>query len=250
MADFGAGELDAFRAEVKAWLEANYPAELRDPKVKSDPEAMWGGRAFAGSNDPQIVWMRKMAQQGWTAFVPWPQSLRAEVELDSGDLSAAAERFEHAFALGCQLGDPCWEGIAGRGLGRIAILRGEPARAISILTDCIARCARLPDAYLWGKGYALETLCGLAVAQALPQASVWVDELEKLAARSGMRELTLRAQLHRAALGDGASSAAATLLAGKIDNPLLERVVAAATQALAARRATAAGGAAATPSSG
>ena len=72
MADFGAGELDAFRAEVKAWLEANYPAELRDPKVKSDPEAMWGGRAFAGSNDPQIVWMRKMAQQGWTAPT-WPK---------------------------------------------------------------------------------------------------------------------------------------------------------------------------------
>ena len=72
MADFGAGELDAFRAEVKAWLEANYPAELRDPKVKSDPEAMWGGRAFAGSNDPQIVWMRKMAQKGWTAPT-WPK---------------------------------------------------------------------------------------------------------------------------------------------------------------------------------
>ena len=72
MADFGAGELDAFRAEVKAWLEANYPAELRDPKVKSDPEALWGGRAFAGSNDPQIVWMRKMAQQGWTAPT-WPK---------------------------------------------------------------------------------------------------------------------------------------------------------------------------------
>ena len=72
MADFGAGELDAFRAEVKAWLEANYPAELRDTKVKSDPEAMWGGRAFAGSSDPQIVWMRKMAQQGWTAPT-WPK---------------------------------------------------------------------------------------------------------------------------------------------------------------------------------
>ncbi|KRB48743.1 MAG: acyl-CoA dehydrogenase family protein [Pseudomonadota bacterium] len=71
MADFGAGELDAFRAEVKAWLEANYPAELRDPKVASDPEAVWGGRAFAGSSDPQAVWMRAMAQKGWTAPT-WP----------------------------------------------------------------------------------------------------------------------------------------------------------------------------------
>ncbi|HEY9234456.1 MULTISPECIES: acyl-CoA dehydrogenase family protein [Phenylobacterium] len=71
MADFGGGELDAFRNEVKAWLEANYPAELRDPNAKSDPEAMWGGRAFAGSSDPQIVWMKRMAEKGWTAPT-WP----------------------------------------------------------------------------------------------------------------------------------------------------------------------------------
>lgn len=73
MADFGGGDLDAFRGEVKAWLEANYPAELRDPKAKSDPEAVWGGRAFAGSSDPQIVWLGKMAEKGWTAPT-WPKA--------------------------------------------------------------------------------------------------------------------------------------------------------------------------------
>lgn len=73
MADFGGGDLDTFRGEVRSWLEANYPAELRDPKVKSDPEAMWGGRAFAGSADPQITWMRKMAEQGFTAPT-WPKA--------------------------------------------------------------------------------------------------------------------------------------------------------------------------------
>ncbi|WP_312163760.1 acyl-CoA dehydrogenase family protein [Phenylobacterium sp.] len=73
MADFGGGDLDAFRGEVKAWLEANYPAELRDPKAKTDPEAVWGGRAFAGSSDPQIVWMQRMAAQGWTAPT-WPKA--------------------------------------------------------------------------------------------------------------------------------------------------------------------------------
>jgi alkylation response protein AidB-like acyl-CoA dehydrogenase len=71
MADFGGGDMDAFRADVRGWLEANYPAELRDPKVQTDPEAMWGGRAFAGSSDPQIVWMRRMAEKGWTAPT-WP----------------------------------------------------------------------------------------------------------------------------------------------------------------------------------
>jgi len=166
-----------------------------------------------------------LAKQGWTAFLPWPQSLRAEVDLMSGDTGAAAERFEHAFALGCQLGDPCWEGIAGRGLGRVAIARGESQRAVEILVDAIARCVRLPDAYLWGKGYALDVLCGLSVARALRPASMWIDEMQSLAARSGMRELTVRSHLHRAALGDSASRAAARLLACEIDNPALLALV-------------------------
>ena len=162
-----------------------------------------------------------LAQHGWTAFLPWPQSLRAEADLMRGDVNAAASRFEHAFALGCQIGDPCWEGIAGRGLGCVAIARGEPQRAVEIFVDAIARSARLPDAYLWGKGHALDALCGVAVAHAMPQASAWINDLQSLAARSGMRELTARACLHRAALGDSASGAAARLLASQIDNPAL-----------------------------
>ena len=69
MADFG-GELDAFRLEVRDWLKANYPAELASP-VTGREEAMWGGRAFAGSDDPQIVWMKRVAARGWTAPA-WP----------------------------------------------------------------------------------------------------------------------------------------------------------------------------------
>jgi alkylation response protein AidB-like acyl-CoA dehydrogenase len=72
MADFGGAELEAFRSEVRSWLEANYPPELRDPDARTDPEAVWGGRAFDGSDDPQIVWMRRMAERGWTAPT-WPK---------------------------------------------------------------------------------------------------------------------------------------------------------------------------------
>jgi len=85
MADFGAAELDTFRAEVRAWLEANYPAELRDPGVKTDPEAVWGGRAFQGSEDPQAVWMRRVADKGWTAPT-WPTAF------GGGGLSAPQAR--------------------------------------------------------------------------------------------------------------------------------------------------------------
>ena len=85
MADFGSGDLDAFRSEVRTWLEAEYPAELRDAGAKVDPEAMWGGRAFEGSSDPQIVWMRKMAEKGWTAPT-WPR------EYGGGGLTPAQAR--------------------------------------------------------------------------------------------------------------------------------------------------------------
>ena len=66
MADFGAADLDAFRTEVREQLKSLYPDELRAEGTNSDPEAVWGGRAFAGSEDPQILWMNRMAAKGWT----------------------------------------------------------------------------------------------------------------------------------------------------------------------------------------
>jgi alkylation response protein AidB-like acyl-CoA dehydrogenase len=85
MADFGAAELDTFRGEVRAWLEAEYPAELRKPDAKTDPEAVWGGRAFEGSDDPQSVWMRRVAEKGWTTPT-WPK------EYGGGGLTAQQAR--------------------------------------------------------------------------------------------------------------------------------------------------------------
>jgi alkylation response protein AidB-like acyl-CoA dehydrogenase len=85
MADFGATDLDAFRAEVRAWLVAEYPAELRDPNAKTDPEAIWGGQAFVGSDDPQSVWMRRAAARGLTAPT-WPK------EYGGGGLTPAQAR--------------------------------------------------------------------------------------------------------------------------------------------------------------
>jgi DNA-binding SARP family transcriptional activator len=162
------------------------------------------------------------AQRVWTAFLPWPQSLRAEAELLRGRVEPAAELFEQAFALGCQLGDPCWEGISGRGLGRVAMARGQPARAAEILLDAIQRCTRLPDGYLWGKAYALDALCGVAVQARMPQARTWGNELMALAAGSGMREMVVRAYLHQAEGGHTPAAAAARALASEIDNPKLQ----------------------------
>jgi hypothetical protein len=53
------------------------------------------------------------------------------------------------------------------------------------------------------------------------QARRLVDTLAALAARSDMRELVVRAQLHRGRLGDPTALASARMLAAGIDNPAL-----------------------------
>ncbi|WP_137860979.1 MULTISPECIES: acyl-CoA dehydrogenase family protein [unclassified Sphingomonas] len=65
-------DLDQFRAETRAWLEANCPAEMRTPP-KSDKETTWGGRNPEYAHPDQKLWLDRMAARGWT--VPdWPQA--------------------------------------------------------------------------------------------------------------------------------------------------------------------------------
>src|SRR3954449_8422398 len=62
---------DHFRSETRAWLEANCPAEMRQP-VRDESDICWGGRNPAFKNDAQRRWMEIMAERGWT--VPdWPK---------------------------------------------------------------------------------------------------------------------------------------------------------------------------------
>jgi hypothetical protein len=65
----------------------------------------------------------------------------------------------------------------------------------------------------------------------MPEASIWVDELQGIAARSGMREFTARAHMHRAALGETSSAEAARLLSNEIDNPVLNTWIDVSTHA-------------------
>jgi len=160
-------------------------------------------------------------RENWLAFTPWPDALRADVDLARGDLDAAAERYEHAFALGCHPADPCWEGIAARGIGLVAASRGQPQKALEWLREARRRAARLPDAYLWVKAYTLDALCSIGVAHEVPAAPTWVEELAELAGRTGMRELVARAYAHRARLGAASALTTAWLLAARIDNPAL-----------------------------
>lgn len=64
-------DLEAFRTEIRGWIEANCPPEMRTP-ARSDDDVCWGGRNFAFQSDAQKQWMERCAKAGLT--VPdWPK---------------------------------------------------------------------------------------------------------------------------------------------------------------------------------
>jgi alkylation response protein AidB-like acyl-CoA dehydrogenase len=65
MADFGGTDLDAFRAEAKGWIEANFPAEL-----KGKPNPMMREEAVEPSAAQQ-AWKKAMGEKGW-GVPTWP----------------------------------------------------------------------------------------------------------------------------------------------------------------------------------
>jgi len=89
-------DLDMFRTETRAWLEANCPPEMREP-MRSEKDACWGGRKFVFQSPAQKQWLDVMAARGWT--VPdWPSAY------GGGGLSAAETKVlkEEMVAIGAR----------------------------------------------------------------------------------------------------------------------------------------------------
>ncbi|THD55542.1 acyl-CoA dehydrogenase family protein [Phenylobacterium sp.] len=78
MADFGGSDLDAFRAEAREWLEANFPKSLANAPMAMIP----GGEALSADGK---LWKQRMADKGWGAPT-WP------TEYGGGGLSGAQAR--------------------------------------------------------------------------------------------------------------------------------------------------------------
>jgi len=64
-------DLEQFRMETRKWLEANCPAEMREP-VRDEDDVYWGGRNATFKNDAQKAWFEACVDKGYT--VPaWPK---------------------------------------------------------------------------------------------------------------------------------------------------------------------------------
>jgi len=64
-------DLEQFRSETRAWLEANCPAEMREP-ARDEDDVYWGGRRATFKNDAQKAWFEACLAKGYT--VPaWPK---------------------------------------------------------------------------------------------------------------------------------------------------------------------------------
>ena len=159
--------------------------------------------------------------EGWVSLRPWAEIMLAEVELMSGRTEAARERLDTAYELACRLGDPCWEGMGARANGLLHQASGDLELARDWFAEARRRASRVSDRYVWVYAHSLDAAAGVAIELDDPEARDLVSELTEVAARSGMRELVVRARIHAGRLGDPGALEAAAMLAAEIDNPAL-----------------------------
>ena len=109
-------------------------------------------------------------------------------------------------------------------LGGIALARGDVDQARDTLLDARACGGRATDGWRFAHAEVLDALAALG-PHFPARAAGWISELELVAAASGMRELLVRAHLHRARTGVSGALDAAVALAEGIENPALTRLL-------------------------
>ena len=134
-------------------------------------------------------------EQRWIAFQPWPVALLSESKVrqknDPGPLRA---RLEEAFAMSCQLGDPCWEAAVARAMALTYGAADELPSALHWLTEARRRCGRDTDAYTALQVEIMASQVELYVRQGrLELADAVAREWVSLAARTHMNAHVARA---------------------------------------------------------
>jgi len=166
-------------------------------------------------------------QDRWNAFVPWPQALRAHCLAAAGLWDEARDDAEQAFAMACQLGDPCWEGLAGRALALAALHEGDPGRAGEWISEARRRCDRVPDRWVWLSGFVALGHLEIAARHQPDLVMPLARRLYQQALRADLPEFTAWALIYQAEAGDPAGLALAQALAAQVMNPALRERAAA-----------------------
>jgi DNA-binding SARP family transcriptional activator len=136
---------------------------------------------------------------GAVALVPWATVWAAEASFELGDEATAETMYAEAYTLGCEIGDPCWEALALRGLALVARRNQRTDQARDLLTEAVASCRRLADVYKWAEVVVLTELLELdpaaqdvELARALGLATIgpMPDLFERLQNRSRLQTRT------------------------------------------------------------
>jgi DNA-binding SARP family transcriptional activator/tetratricopeptide (TPR) repeat protein len=160
-------------------------------------------------------------QERWNAFLPWPQAIRAHCLVADGLAGQAGDDAEQAFALACQLADPCWEGMAGRALALLALRAGDLETAEQWISDAERRCRRVSDRYVWVCAFVALGHLEIAARQQ-PQAVLPLARgLYQEAVRTDLPEFIAWALVYQAEAGDAAQVPLAKEVASGVVNPEL-----------------------------
>ncbi|GAA1369331.1 AfsR/SARP family transcriptional regulator [Catellatospora chokoriensis] len=149
----------------------------------------------------------------WTAFTPFPQALRAEAAVAVGDAATAHELLDYAWVQTVESGDQCWVAVVAHAQATLALYEGRDA-----LTWCRTGLAAAPW-YLWPRARLIDLTARLTLGSR--EGAELLDELERVAGAGTMRELTVRALIHRSRVEGGQHLARARAMASDIANPVL-----------------------------
>jgi DNA-binding SARP family transcriptional activator/ActR/RegA family two-component response regulator len=130
--------------------------------------------------------LERVDQANWLAFRPFPVAMLCEARLRLGDDPRQIRAdLDAAFALGCQLRDPCWEGATARAIALTYAREGDDDHAAEWLANARRRSTRETDTYLALLVQILADQAALSRRTGHPSQAEWTTrELLALAART------------------------------------------------------------------
>jgi DNA-binding SARP family transcriptional activator len=117
------------------------------------------GDPIGGSAIAQVG-LDHVRRGGWRAVLPWPILVLADCALAAGDRGAASARFSEGLTFAAEIGDPCYQALALRGLGLLQAPADLDA-AIRLLGQGLTYCRQYRDVYPWARAVILTDLVEL-----------------------------------------------------------------------------------------